>query len=248
MSIKILKNIDLSIKSDTLIINILQKQVIKINIGEYIKNVRLEKGLTSRKLAEKSGVSQPYISQLENGKNNNPSPEILKKLSETLDINYTDLMEMAGYIDEKNSLERAISKYSKVLKEIDMIIQHIETYESVVGSVKNQIEGANKEEEMLINENNKIKEQLELFNQQEQMTKEHVALLEKQIKIFNHQEQIKKRQIHNNQMIDAHIRQINDLKQHKQSLLNELSENRINLEKQIEISFNNAIDKLDNHF
>lgn len=55
----------------------------KINtmeIGKEIKRLRKEKGLTSRELAEMSGVSQPYISQLETGRNNKPSIEILEKI------------------------------------------------------------------------------------------------------------------------------------------------------------------------
>lgn len=71
-----------------------------INIGEYIKKVRNEKGLSSRKLAEISGVSQPYISQLETGKNKNPSIEILNKLSKSLDIPNGNLLIAAGYIDD----------------------------------------------------------------------------------------------------------------------------------------------------
>lgn len=80
----------------------------QINIGEYIKKIRLEKGFTSRKLAKGSGVSQPYISQLETGKNTNPSPEILKKIADALGVPYSDFMEAAGYIDKKTVLEYAI--------------------------------------------------------------------------------------------------------------------------------------------
>ena len=39
-------------------------------IGMKIKNRRLELGMTQLELSEKSGVSQEYISVLENGKRN----------------------------------------------------------------------------------------------------------------------------------------------------------------------------------
>ena len=39
-------------------------------LGEKIKNRRLELGMTQLELSEKSGVSQEYISVLENGKRN----------------------------------------------------------------------------------------------------------------------------------------------------------------------------------
>lgn len=70
------------------------------NIGDYIKSVRKEKKITSRKLAELSQVSQAYISQLETGKHSSPSPEVLEKIATALDIPHFDLMKEAGYLKE----------------------------------------------------------------------------------------------------------------------------------------------------
>lgn len=218
--------------------------MIVINIGDYIKDVRIRKGLTSRKLAEKSGVSQPYISQLENGKNNNPSPEILKKLSETLDISYTKLMEMAGYIEEKNPLEKAIDNYSGIMDEIKRVILYKKNLDIHLQSLKERIENLNKQEEVLIFENNNIKEKLNLYNQEDQITKEHVSLLEKQINLFNQQEIIKKQQIELNHMLDSIISRSNDFTKTKENLLNALVNNKSLLEEQITISFNKAIEDL----
>lgn len=67
--------------------------------GEYLKNKRKEKGLSIRKLEELSGVSNAYLSQLENGKRGMPSPEIIKKINGPLGVEYDELMEKAGYID-----------------------------------------------------------------------------------------------------------------------------------------------------
>lgn len=67
-------------------------------IGEYIKNKRKEKGLSLRELARITGISHPYLSQLENGHNNNPSPSVLSSLAPVLDMpmysNSTDLAEI----------------------------------------------------------------------------------------------------------------------------------------------------------
>ncbi|MEI3611203.1 helix-turn-helix domain-containing protein [Pseudogracilibacillus sp. SO30301A] len=69
-----------------------------MTFGSYIKRLRLENNLSSRKLAERSGISQGYLSQLETGANKNPSPEIVKKLANGLNADYTLLMYKAGYI------------------------------------------------------------------------------------------------------------------------------------------------------
>jgi SOS-response transcriptional repressor LexA/DNA-binding XRE family transcriptional regulator len=69
--------------------------------GQKLKELRLTKGLKIRELESLSGVSNAYLSQLENGKRGKPSPEIIKKLAPHLDTSYTDLMKMAGYINEE---------------------------------------------------------------------------------------------------------------------------------------------------
>lgn len=80
-----------------------------INIGEYIRKKRMERGLSARELARRSGVSQPYLSQLENGKNENPSIEILKKLAKALNISYVELMAIAGYMGDISKEADAIT-------------------------------------------------------------------------------------------------------------------------------------------
>jgi len=155
-------------------------------------------------------------------------------------------MEMAGYIEEKNPLEKAIAYYSNILESIEVYIGEINRNQLMIQATKEQIKAIDKEEEMLINENNEIKKQLDLFNQEERMTKDHVTLLEKQIELFNRQETIKKHQIQYNQLLDHYINRGNDLTESKQNLLDALLENKTFLEEQITISFNTAIENLNN--
>jgi len=66
-------------------------------LGSYLKQVRKEKGFTLRVVEEKTGISNAYLSQLENQKISNPSPRILHKLANCYKISYENLMELAGY-------------------------------------------------------------------------------------------------------------------------------------------------------
>lgn len=68
------------------------------SLGEIIREARKKKGLTTTEVAEMVGVSQGYISHLENNRKKNPSPENLAKLSKVLDIPLLELMGRAGYI------------------------------------------------------------------------------------------------------------------------------------------------------
>jgi HTH-type transcriptional regulator, competence development regulator len=70
---------------------------------EQLKDMRKSRGYTIREAASKSGVSPSYISQLENGNRGIPSPDILSKLAEGLDIPYTRLMEIAGYLQDSEA-------------------------------------------------------------------------------------------------------------------------------------------------
>ena len=60
-----------------------------MEIGIRIKKFRKLSGLTIKRLADKAGVTQSYISQLENDKVN-PSLGTLKKIANALNINMID--------------------------------------------------------------------------------------------------------------------------------------------------------------
>lgn len=60
--------------------------------------------MTIRQLELYSGVSNAYISQIERGERGIPSPDILKKLSKPLNIEYSELMKKAGYLDEMREI------------------------------------------------------------------------------------------------------------------------------------------------
>lgn len=69
--------------------------------GNYLKKIRKEKGLTLVQLSKLSGVSNPYISQLENG-HFKPSLEVIQKLSKGLGLDESVLFYAAGYVFDVN--------------------------------------------------------------------------------------------------------------------------------------------------
>lgn len=56
-----------------------------IKIGEQIKRIRKTKGFTQNELAEFSGLSRSYLSDIENNRKN-PSVETVKKLAESFNM------------------------------------------------------------------------------------------------------------------------------------------------------------------
>lgn len=55
-------------------------------IGERIKRLRLQKGISLTELAEKAGVAKSYISSIERNLQKNPSIQFLEKISNVLNV------------------------------------------------------------------------------------------------------------------------------------------------------------------
>lgn len=116
-------------------------EVININntreLGIALKQLRKEKGLTIKDLADMIGVSQPFLSQIETAKRN-ASPELLRKIAEAVDVSYFDLLKIAGhndlidlynarFIDEKrqstNELVHLASDIKVLLEQTNLLIK-----------------------------------------------------------------------------------------------------------------------------
>ena len=74
-----------------------QKQRIP-DVGAYIRDQRRKAQLSLRKLAERSGVSNPYLSQIERGLRQ-PSAKILKGIATALEVSAESLFTQAGILD-----------------------------------------------------------------------------------------------------------------------------------------------------
>lgn len=102
-----------------------------MELGDYIKNVRISRRFSIRELSSLSGVSHPYISQIENGKNSKPSPDILNKLAEALDVSYLELMRIAGLIDSSTWTEEAAERNAMTEDVLEVIIPFLENDKAV---------------------------------------------------------------------------------------------------------------------
>lgn len=69
------------------------------DLGAFIRQQRVRADLSLRRLAEKAGISNPYLSQIERGIRK-PSAQILKQLSRGLQISAESLYTRAGLIEE----------------------------------------------------------------------------------------------------------------------------------------------------
>jgi transcriptional regulator with XRE-family HTH domain len=95
------------------------------DLATYLRRLRSAKGASLREVAEKTTISNAYLSQLERGKAKRPSPDKIHSLADYYDVNYEDLMRAAGYIkkndsDEESSQRKDVSSFEAALKSADL--------------------------------------------------------------------------------------------------------------------------------
>ncbi len=67
------------------------------SLGDYLKEQRTQAQLSLRQLAEQTGVSNPYLSQIERGLRR-PSAEVLQQIAKALRISAEQLYIRAGIV------------------------------------------------------------------------------------------------------------------------------------------------------
>ena len=66
-------------------------------LGKKIRQLREELGVSQAQLSSQGGLSQGYLSQLENDEVQNPSAAVIFRLAQPLNVDPRVLMDAAGY-------------------------------------------------------------------------------------------------------------------------------------------------------
>ena len=88
------------------------KLLTSLEFGNYLQSIRKTQHLSLRKVNELSGISYSHLNMIEHG-TRKVTPTILQKLASLYNIDYLDLYEKAGYIEE-NLLKNAIPYYANI--------------------------------------------------------------------------------------------------------------------------------------
>ncbi len=70
----------------------------RAELGGALHRARSREGLSLEAASRAAKISQGYLHKLETGRVENPSPRVLQRLSEVLDIPYRRLMELTDYL------------------------------------------------------------------------------------------------------------------------------------------------------
>lgn len=87
-------------------------------VGDRVKDERARRGWTQRDLAVRSGLGQSYISQLESGRRDNPTSEVLLKLARAFAIAIDELLLMPA---EDNQIFPSTTLRNEGLPEVEIV-------------------------------------------------------------------------------------------------------------------------------
>ncbi len=104
----------------------------KIEFGKYLRELRGKK--STRQIEILTGVSKSYLSLIERGERDIPSPDVLRKLSGIYKVPYEKLMSLAGYLDAPDN-EKFIVKENELPYELQNIgIEEIKVAKEIIES------------------------------------------------------------------------------------------------------------------
>jgi transcriptional regulator with XRE-family HTH domain len=63
--------------------------------GEKLRELRRDRGLSQRGLADRAGIDFTYLSKIENGRMEPPSEEVIRRVAEELDADADELIVLA---------------------------------------------------------------------------------------------------------------------------------------------------------
>uniref|UniRef100_UPI003D816C56 helix-turn-helix domain-containing protein n=1 Tax=Bacillus siamensis TaxID=659243 RepID=UPI003D816C56 len=89
-------------------------------LSTYLKAKRRQNNMTQTELANRTGLTSAYISQIENGKRKKPSPAVIKKLAKILSIPNIEVMRLLEFIAEETDESRNVQEPTKNLQLFDI--------------------------------------------------------------------------------------------------------------------------------
>lgn len=116
-----------------------------MTLGQAIRTVRRQVGLSQKELAEAAGIDQSYLSMIESGQRANPGTRIMARLAQVLQVSMDDLAAHAGFLphrDEPDPLtEQAVRLFRQlprwrqedVLAQLQLYLRLNETRPRVIG-------------------------------------------------------------------------------------------------------------------
>ena len=90
-----------------------------MSFGQYLKEQRKQRGMSQRLLAQLIDSSNTEISRIEQEIRQKPSPVMLKKIAEVMDIPIDEIMREAGYTPHSSTVVQKLQSEKKIFEIIE---------------------------------------------------------------------------------------------------------------------------------
>jgi HTH-type transcriptional regulator, competence development regulator len=107
----------------------------QVSLSDELRDIRKLRGYSLREVEEATGISNAYLSQLERGDAQKPSPDKLEALGKFYKVPYTDLMRAAGYLqktdkadskEHTSAVQAALMSAKLTSEEEDAVVKYIQ--------------------------------------------------------------------------------------------------------------------------
>lgn len=149
-------------------------------IGQVIAEAREKANLSQRQLAKIANINNSELSKIEVGTRKDPSPKILRKISNYIDVNYNDLMYMIGLGVQVSPLNPFLLNHYASLKGEELqnawltAKASIKNNDLIIESLQKRIDN----EELKEEDKNTLLETIEDLKYQNNTNEEIIKLLE----------------------------------------------------------------------
>jgi transcriptional regulator with XRE-family HTH domain len=102
------------------------------NLAKMLATLRETKGVSLRELQTATGISNAYLSQLEQGKAEKPAPDKLEAIARFYEVPYMELMRAAGYVEaagasrDPSAAELALMSANLTAEELEQVTKYIQ--------------------------------------------------------------------------------------------------------------------------
>lgn len=90
-------------------------------IGRALKQLRLFYGLRQKELAERLGISNAYLSQIETGQKENITFDLIKRYAEIFEVEPHHIVRFSDELSKNNDIQRNKRAAEKALKILEWI-------------------------------------------------------------------------------------------------------------------------------
>jgi transcriptional regulator with XRE-family HTH domain len=89
-----------------------------MTLGQAIRTVRQQAGLSQKELAGAAGIDQSYLSMIESDQRRNPGTRIMARLAQALQVSIDDLAARAGYLPPRDEADPLADQALRLFRQL----------------------------------------------------------------------------------------------------------------------------------